>query len=411
MPKIDRCRICKSRDLYFFLDLGKTPLANSFIKPGEESKEEFTFPLEVCFCKKCGLVQLGIVVPPELMFRNYIYFSSTSTTMREHFALLAQEVLDEYTSDNDLIVEIASNDGVLLKNMLGKNVRPLGVEPATNIAKVAIQSGVNTINEFFNLSLAKKILSEHGKAKVILANNVFAHIPDLLDCVSGMETLLDKNGVIIIECPHLYDLCKNTEFDTIYHEHLSYFSLRPLSYLFSKFGLELFDAKKFHNVHGGTLRLYVQRKSGQNQVNSDHLSNIENEEESLGLYSCEKYDLFAKNVKNLKSELVSFLENLKKSGKSISLYGAPAKGNTLLNYCKIGKNIVDFCVDRSPVKQGLLTPGMHIPIYGTEKLLESRPDYLLILAWNFKDEIISQQAQYAKSGGKFIIPIPKPKIV
>jgi hypothetical protein len=355
-------------------------------------------------------VQLGFVVPPEILFRDYIYFSSTSTTICSHFAALANEVLDKYASSNDLVVEIASNDGVLLKNMIGKGVRPLGVEPATNIAKVANEAGVETLNDFFNSQTARKILSERGEAKVILANNVFAHIPDLNDCVKGMELLLHKQGAVIIEFPQLYDLHENLEFDTVYHEHLSYFSLKPLMHLFSKFGMELFDAKKFP-VNGGTLRIYVQKKGGLHRINSEGLEALLSKEEKAGLYSPEAYDMFAKDVEKLRADLVSLLSDLKKNGKKIAIYSAPAKGNTLLNYCKIGTDLVEYAVDKSPAKQGLLTPGMHIPVYGLDRLGKDRPDYLLILAWNLKDEIMAQQGGFAKAGGRFIIPVPKPKIV
>lgn len=410
MPKVKNCRICGSSDLHFFLKFGPTPLANRFIKPGQEHETEPFYPLDVCLCKKCYLVQLGFVVPPEILFRDYIYFSSTSDTIRSHFASLAEEVLENYASKGDLIVEIASNDGVLLKNMLGRGVRPLGIEPATNIARVANEAGVETLNDFFNSQTARKILTGRGAARVILANNVFAHIPDLNDCVMGMELLLDRNGTLIIEFPHLYDLYKNLEFDTIYHEHLSYFSLKPLMYLFSKAGMEIFDAKKFP-VHGGTLRIYVQKKGGMRKVNSAGLSQLLSEEEKLGLYSPEAYDKFAGDVKRLRAELVSLLSGLKEKGKRIAIYSAPAKGNTLLNYCKIGTGLVDYAVDKSPAKQGLLTPGMHIAVFGLEKLRTDRPDYLLILAWNFKDEIMAQQASFAAAGGHFIIPVPQPLIV
>ena len=410
MPKVEECRICKSADLHFFLKLGPTPLANRFIKPGHEGEPEPSYPLDVCLCKNCGLVQLGFVVPPEVLFRDYIYFSSTSTTICNHFAEMAKEVLDNYAKKGDLVVEIASNDGVLLKNMLGKGVRPLGVEPATNIAKVANREGIETLNDFFNSGTAKKILSERGPAKVILANNVFAHIPDLNDCVEGMELLLHKDGAVMIEFPQLSDLYENLEFDTVYHEHLSYFSLKPLMHLFSKFGMELFDAKKFP-VHGGTLRIYVKKKGGPWKVNGEALSRLLANEERLGLYSKEAYDRFAKDVEGLRRELLRLLSGLKKKGKRIAIYSAPAKGNTLLNYCGIGTDIVDYAVDKSPAKQGLLTPGMHIPVFGLDKLRTDRPDYLLVLAWNFKDEIMAQQSEFAAAGGHFIIPVPKPEII
>jgi len=310
----------------------------------------------------------------------------------------------------DLAVEIASNDGVLLRNMLGKGVRVLGVEPATNIAKVANEAGVETLNDFFSLQTATKIRDERGPAKAIIANNVFAHIPDLNGCVEGMRRLLADDGVVLIEFPHLAPLYEGLEFDTIYHEHLSYFSLKPLVHLFSMHGMEIFDARKFP-VHGGTLRIYVQKKGGPRKIEKGRIGNVLDEEERLGLYSPEAYDRFAKKVEGLKESLVGLLLQLKKDGKKIAIYSAPAKGNTLLNYCNIGTAIAEYAVDKSPAKQSLLTPGMHIPVYGLGKLQSDRPDCLLILAWNFKDEIMAQQAAFAASGGRFIIPIPRPQVI
>ncbi|MBM3229944.1 class I SAM-dependent methyltransferase, partial [Candidatus Parvarchaeota archaeon] len=345
MPQMENCRICNSSSLYFFLKLGPTPLANRFIKPGEENLPEPKYPLDVCLCSDCGLVQLGFVVPPEILFRDYIYFSSTSDTAKKHFAALAGKVAKDFASKGDLVVEIASNDGVLLKNLLGTGIRPLGVEPATNIAKVASEAGVETLNEFFNSATARKIHGEHGPAKVILANNVFAHIADLNDCVLGMQLLLGKDGVAIIEFPHLYDLYENLEFDTVYHEHLSYFSLKPLMRLFSKFDMEIFRAEKFE-IHGGTLRIYVQKKGGARNADGEDIARILAQEEKLGLYSKEAYQKFAKKVEALKTDLVSLLSDLKSKGKRIAIYSAPAKGNTLLNYCGIGLSLVDFAVDK-----------------------------------------------------------------
>ncbi len=410
MPKVEKCRICGSNDLHFFLRLGKTPLANNFIKPEKADEKEAAYPLEVCLCKNCGLVQLGYVVPPEIMFKEYIYFSSTSETIRAHFASLASEVLEQFSRKNDLIVEIASNDGVLLKNFLGRDIRALGVEPATNVAAVANKAGVETLNEFFNSKTAKRILAERGSASAIIANNVFAHIPDLHDFADGLRTLLAPDGTLIIEFPYLCDLYENLEFDTVYHEHLSYYSLKPVMHLFEKYGMELFDARKFP-VHGGTMRIYAQKKGGRHPVNKERLKGFLARERKLGLYSTESWDAFAKRVENLKIDLVSMLLRLKKEGKKIAIYSAPAKGNTLLNYCRIGNEVVDYAVDKSQHKQGLLTPGMRIRVFGLNMLEERKPDYLLILAWNFADEIMKQQADFKKAGGHFIIPVPSPRII
>ncbi|MCX6771202.1 MAG: class I SAM-dependent methyltransferase [Candidatus Micrarchaeota archaeon] len=409
MPNITACRICGSGKLHVFLRLGPTPLANSFIKPERIGDPEPSYPLDVCLCNECGLVQLNYVVPPEVMFKDYIYFSSTSATMRGHFAMLASEVLADFAGKGSLVVEIASNDGVLLRNMLGKDVRILGVEPATNIALKANESGVRTLNDFFNSGCARKIRASEGPAKVVIANNVLAHVPDLKDFVTGVSSLLADDGVFIAEFPYLADLYSHLEFDTIYHEHLSYFSLKPIIRLFGQSGMELFDVKK-QAVHGGTLRIYAQKKGGPRKASSGKIGGMLDEEKRLGLYGNEAYDKFASDVGTLRAELLALLRGLKKGGKKIAIYGAPAKGNTLLNYCKIGADLVEYAVDRSPYKQNHYTPGTHIMVYGPEKLDESKVDYLLILAWNMADEIMAQQASFKQSGGKFILPVPRPRI-
>ena len=408
--KVKNCRICKSPDLYRFLDLGEMPLANSFLKAEDLGKPEPSYPLDAVLCRNCGFVQIGHLVPPELMFKNYIYFSSTSDTIRKHFAEEAAEIRQEFCKEGSLVVEIGSNDGVLLKNLLGKGVRPYGVEPATNVAKVAREAGVETLNDFFSMETAKKIAAEKGKAAVIIANNVFGHVPDPHDLVGGIRELLEDTGVMLIEVPYLADFYKNLEFDTIYHEHLSYFSLKPMIHLFGLFGMVVFDVKKFP-VHGGTIRIYIQKKGGPHQVETSAIGKFLELERGMGLYEPAAFDKFAARVKKLKVGLRALLTRLKSEGKLVAAYGAPAKGNTLLCYCQIGTDLVEYAVDKSPYKQGYYTPGMHIPVYGLQKMKERKPDYLLLLAWNFADEIMRQQADFAARGGKFIIPIPEPKII
>lgn len=408
MSEVKKCRICGSSGLYRFLDLGSTPLANSFLKTADV-KGEHSYPLNVLFCEECGLVQLGYIVPPEQLFCDYIYFSSTSDTMRAHFASLAAEVLERFAGKGSLVVEVASNDGVLLKNMLGKGVRILGVEPATNIAAVANKAGVETLNEFFNSKTAAEIAKTRGRAKAVLANNVFAHIPDLHDFLKGLDALLDKDGVAIIEVPYLADMYEKREFDTIYHEHLAYFSIKPLVYLFGAYAMEIFDVKRVP-VHGGTIRAYVQRKGAGNKATGE-VGKLLALEKKMGLHSKEAYDKFARDVESLRDELLGLLNRLRGEGKRVAGYGAPAKGNTLLNYFHIGRGLLEYTVDKSPYKVGLFTPGTRLPVYDVSRIESDRPDYLLILAWNFSDEIIRQQSSYAKSGGRFIIPVPSPKIV
>jgi len=408
VPQIEKCRVCESSEIVPILKLGATPPANSFVKP-QDAMAQQSFPLELFMCKKCLLVQLGYTVPPEVLFKNYLYFSSTSETLKGHFAALAQEIMEKYAHDGEIVVEIGSNDGVFLRNFVGKKVRGIGFEPATNVAKVAQGAGVETINDFFNLENAQKFLAEKGSAKVIVATNVFAHIAQLRELVQGMERLLAKDGVVIIEFHHLASLYGHMEFDSIYHEHLCYYSLKPLQTLFGFYGMEIFDVKKIP-IHGGSLRIYVQKKAAGREI-SANVGQIVGEEEELGLYHLETFEKFAGKIGRLKKELVGMLQKLKSEGKSVVGYGAPAKCTTLLNYCGIGPDLLEYIVDKGAAKQNLLVPGVGIPIYGPQKLLETKPDYVLILAWNLYDEIVRQQAEFKAQGGKFIVPIPEPRII
>ncbi len=409
LAQITSCRICESHGIRRFLQLGATPPANNLVREGTEATAEQSYPLELYLCPSCGLVQLGYTVPPEMLFKNYLYFSSTSETLKRHFAEMADEIMQKIAKPGSLVVEIGSNDGVLLRNFTGKSVRAIGFEPATNVAKFAQAAGVETINDFFNSETARALAAKQGPASVIIATNVFAHIAGLGDLVKGMRELLAKDGVIIIEFHHLASLYGKMEFDSIYHEHLCYYSLRPLMKLFGLHGMELFDVKKIP-IHGGSLRIYVQKAGGGHTV-TDAVGGILAEEEALGLYDIKTYEKFAQNISQVKHELVALLEKLKLEGKKVAGYGAPAKCTTLLNYCGIGPGLLLYIVDRSPSKQNMLVPGVHVPIYGPEKLAEDKPDYLLILAWNLYDEIVKQQADFKASGGKFIVPIPKPQII
>jgi hypothetical protein len=410
MPSIDRCRICASADLHFFLNLGNTPLANSFVRVENAGSPEPHYPLHVGLCRSCGLVQLGHVVDRELLFKDYIYFSSTSETIRKHFAALAEEVLEEHAREGDLIVEVASNDGVLLKHLLGRGVRALGVESATNIAQVANQAGVETINDFFDSRTAAKIAASRGPAACILANNVLAHIADLHDCAAGMRTLLADTGTVIVEVPYLCEFFENLEFDTVYHEHLSYFSLKPIIQLFGQFDMEVIDAKELP-VHGGSIRIYLQKKGSARRINTPRVAALLEKERMLGLYEPDSWNDFAKKVETLRVDLVALLQNLKDAGKRVAIYGTPAKGNTLLNYCRIGTELAEYAVDGSRYKQNLLTPGMHIPVHAPQKIAGDKPDYLLVLAWTLIDEIMNQQDAFRKGGGRFIQPVPTPRIL
>lgn len=402
------CRICKSSELIKFLSLGKTPLVNSFLKKEQLKSKEPAYPLDVYLCKNCNLVQLVDVVPPEIMFRNYVYISGISDTMNIHFLKLAEDAVKNFNlNSKSLIVDIGGNDGTLLNAFKNFGVRTLNIEPAVNIAKISRENGIETINDFWSEETALKIRDLKGEAKIIIGTNVFAHVNNLDDFMKGVKTLLSDDGVFVIEVPYLVDLIKLEEFDTIYHEHLSYFALKPLTTLFSRFGMNLFDVKR-ELVHGGSIRVFVKKRKIEPSNSVKELLELEKRE---GLHSLRTYENFAKDVESIRRKLISLLKELTGGGKKIVGYGAPAKGNVLLNFCKIGGDLLEYVVDKTPIKQGLYTPGMHIPVFPTEKILEDMPDYVLILAWNFADEIMKQQQKYKELGGKFIIPIPEPKII
>ena len=404
------CRFCGKEDIYKFLDLGSMPPANSFLTPTElASTKESAYPLDVYFCDVCNLVQIGYVVPPDELFKEYIYFSSTSDMVHNHANYLASSFQARFgLNKNSLVVEIASNDGTVLHHFKKLGVRILGVEPATNIAKVASDAGIETLNDFFNEATADVIKARYGSADVLLGRHVFAHVPEIRGFVKGLKNLLAPQGAVVIEAPYLIDFIEKTEFDTVYHEHYSYLSVRSMSFLFNLFDMEVFDVERV-TIHGGSMLYFVGHK-GAHTV-SDNVARLVNEELRKGLNKRDTYGEFARRTLKIKSDLLAFLQNLKAAGKRVAAYGAPAKGNTLLNYCGITTDLVAYTVDKSPHKQNLYTPGAHLFVYPPEKLLEDQPDYVLLLAWNFADEIIAQQQEYIRRGGHFIMPIPDVKIV
>lgn len=403
------CHGCKSQNTHMFLSLGSTPLANAFLKEDQLATTEPSYPLDVYYCDNCGLVQIGYLVPPELLFpENYPYVTSMSQTMKAHFAELVDSIVSEHSPSKDgIIVDIGSNDGTLLSNFLKYDYKVLGIEPATTIARLAIENGVDTISVFFGEESAKKVRDERGQASLILGTNVFAHVGDLDSVLRGVTHLLADDGMFVIEFPYLLDMTEKLEFDTIYHEHLRYFAVRPLVVLFERFGMGIVDVKRT-SVHGGSMVVYT--KKGSDSSAPSVVQAIEMEKKAK-LDSFKTYELFAESVAEVKTQLIDLLEQLKAKGATITGYGAPAKGNTLLNYCGIGTETLDYIVDSTPFKQGCYAPGTHIPVVDESRFHSTPPDYALLLAWNFEEEILRKEEQFQQNGGKFIRPIPKPEII
>lgn len=405
-----RCRICHSRSLTKFLDLGFSPPADAFLSLDELKEPEVWYPLEVFICNNCNLVQLGYVVSPDILFqRNYPYESSTTTTAVEHFHSLAKSAFSRFgLNSNDLVVDIGSNVGVLLQGFKNHGVEVLGIEPAPNICEIARKNGIETINDFFSKELALRIVKTKKKAKIVTGTNVVAHIDDLHSLVRALDALLEKNGVFIFEAPYLVDLIENLEYDTIYHEHLSYLSVKPMNMLFRNFRMEIFDVEKV-SIHGGSLRYFVARENTY-PISGNVAKFIELENEKK-IYDIATLRNFSNSVQRNREELVWMLKSIKRKGKRIAGVSAPAKGMTLLNYCRIGPETLDFITEKSALKIGKYTPGMHIPVLPDSELIKQMPDYALLLAWNFAEEIMKNLKDYKDAGGKFIIPIPEPRIV
>ena len=410
MARHTRCRVCATALPPPFLDLGRMPLANSFLRSPDEFRKEPAYPLAVAGCAECGLVQLNYVVPAEQLYREYIYVSSTSEAVRAHAEALATRLTRRYgLGPTHLVVEVASNDGTVLKAFRGQGLRVLGIEPARNIAAAAEREGVPTVPEFFNSAAAAGLSDRHGEAAAIVGRHVFAHVDDVHDFLQGADALLSKNGVLLIEVPYLGDLIANLEFDTIYHEHLSYFSLRPVMRLFEACGFRLVDVERVE-LHGGSVLLYAARAHAARGP-SDAVEELLREEQRRGLGTAEVWNRFADRVRTWKTRTEEFMGDLRRSGADIIGYGAAAKANTLLNYCPAVAGVLRCILDLSPLKHGRYTPGAHIPVEPVERWRSDSATHLLILAWNFKDEIVRQMRPFAERGGRFIVPVPEPQIL
>jgi SAM-dependent methyltransferase len=405
------CRFCGSNLKHTFVDLGMSPLCESYLSMDQLNQMEPFYPLYVYVCDTCYLVQLEEYVTPEHIFTEYAYFSSYATSWLEHVKNYTHQMIDRFNlGKNSFVVEVASNDGYLLQYFVEKGIPVLGIEPALNVAKAAEAIGVPTLTEFFGVACATKLAAEGKQADLIAGNNVLAQVPDLNDFVGGLKILLKPQGVITIEFPHLMRLMEENQFDTIYHEHFSYFSLITAEKIFAGHGMTLFDVEELP-THGGSLRIYGRHADDTSKPITDRLIALREREIAAGFTDMSCYTNFAEQVKETKRKLLAFLIQAKQEGKTVVGYGAPGKGNTLLNYCGIRTDFLDFTVDRNPYKQGKFLPGTHIPIFHPDRIAEVQPDYVFILPWNFKDEIMKQMAFIREWGGQFVVPIPEVQVI
>ena len=404
------CRFCGHPLEHTFVDLGMSPLCESYLSAGQLNQMEPFYPLHVFVCGKCFLVQLQQYVSAESIFSDYAYFSSYSDSWLAHAKAYTEAMVERFgINRQSRVVELASNDGYLLQYFVEKGIPVLGVEPAANVAAVAVQKGVPTLVKFFGRQTAGEMAAQGQRADLLLGNNVLAQVPDLNDFVAGMKILLQPRGVVTMEFPHLMRLMEENQFDTIYHEHFSYFSLLATESIFAAHGLTLFDVEEL-STHGGSLRIYARHAEDSSRPVGPRIFELRAREEAAGLNRLRSYSAFADQVKETKRKLLEFLIRARRAGKHVAGYGAPGKGNTLLNYCGIRTDFLDYTVDRSPHKQGKFLPGTHIPIAHPDRLRETRPDYLLILPWNLKDEIMKQTAYIREWGGQFVVPIPEVRV-
>jgi len=406
----DDCRLCGSRRLTLVLALTPTPPANAFVPAGDRNKPQACFPLDVFFCEDCGHVQLLDVVDPRILFENYVYVSGTSPVFVRHFESYAGAVLDRFRpAPGGLVVDIGSNDGTLLEFFRKRGMKVLGVDPARDIASAATARGIETRPDFFTPELAARIRAERGPAAIVTANNVFAHADDLAGVLEGVRSLLASNGVFVFEVSYLVDVFEKTLFDTIYHEHLAYHSVAPLLRFFAAHGMELFAAERVES-HGGSLRGFAQLAGGSHRSDGS-IEILTRLERSLGLDRAATLAAFGRKIDAVRDSLRALLLGLKAQGKRVAGFGAPAKATTLMYHFGLGLDLIEFIADDSPLKQGLYTPGLHVPVLAADAIYQKRPDYLLILAWNFARPIMNKHARFADEGGRFIVPLPTVEVL
>jgi SAM-dependent methyltransferase len=412
MRPLKTCRMCDSARLSMFLDLGKTALADRFMRKEQLALPEYEYPLEVVLCEDCGLAQLSVVVDPEILYCNeYPYESSMTKAGARHwdeFARSATKMLG--LGDKDLVVDAGSNVGVLLKMFQNQGTRVLGVDPADNIAQIARDNGIDTISDFFNLETAKKIVAAHGQASVLTGTNVFAHIDDLAGFAAAADHLLNPQGVVIVEMPYFGELLQNLEYDTVYHEHLSYVSLAPAAKFFARYGMEVFEVQR-RDIHGGSFRIFARRKGAHSTPIANIVGQLLEMEKAEKTHDLSRLAVFAKAVEQNRMDIRNLITKLRSDGRRVAAVSAPAKGMTLLNYCGLDNSMLDFVTEKSRLKIGRYTPGTRIEVVPDEVLVRERPDYALLLAWNFSEEIMNNLKAYSDLGGKFIIPVPTPRIV
>jgi len=405
-----RCRFCGEPLRAIFVDLGMSPLCQTHIAPEQLNAPEQFYPLRTFLCEKCFLVQLPEHVAPKTIFEEYAYFSSYADTRLKESEKFADDMTDRFgLNAKSLVVELASNDGYLLQYFQPKGIPVLGIEPARNVAAVAIEKGIETLTEFFGHDLAGRLVGQGRTADLLIGNNVLAQVPNLTDFIAGMKMLLKPRGVFTLEFPHLIRMIEGNQFDTIYHEHFSYFSFTTAEKIFAAHGLTIFDVDELP-AHGGSLRIYGRHVDDVSRPIASRIAALREKEAAWGITRVERYQAFADQVKETKRKILAFFIGAKNAGKSVAAYGAPGKGNTLLNYCGIRTDLLDYAVDRIPYKQGKFTPGTRIPIYPPDRIRETKPHFLFILAWNFKDEVMEQNAFIREWGGKFVVPIPEVRV-